>query len=150
MYENCAFTGHRILKKDFDFNLLDKVILNLISGGTKNFYCGMAMGFDIAAAESVLNYKKQYGDVNLIALIPCRNQEENYTKSYKNRYEKILENCSEVRILSPEYYEGCMFARDRLLVDSSDVLVCYLRRKSGGTSYTVNYAKKRGKNIIEL
>ena len=149
MYENCAFTGHRILGKDFDYNLLDKVIFNLIKGGTKNFYCGMAMGFDMAAAESVLQYKKDH-DINLIACIPCNGQESNYSQKNRERYSRILENCTRKIVLSEDYYDGCMFARDRFMVDCCEVLITYQRRKSGGTSYTVNYAKANGKNIIEL
>ena len=149
MYENCAFTGHRILQKDFDYNLLDKVIFNLINGGTKNFYCGMATGFDLAAAESVLQYKKDF-EINLIACIPCLGQEKAYSQKNKERYLKILESCSQTVVLSEEYFEGCMFVRDRYMVDNCNVLVTYQRRKSGGTSYTVNYAKSKGVNIIEL
>ena len=149
MYENCAFAGHRILEKNFDYNLLDKVIYNLIKGGTKNFFCGMAMGFDLAAAESVLQYKKDF-EINLIACIPCLDQEKSYSQKNKERYLNILENCSQKIILSEEYYDGCMFARDRYMVDNCDVLITYQRRKSGGTSYTVNYAKAKGINIIEL
>ena len=149
MYENCAFTGHRILEKDFDYNLLDRVILNLIKGGTKNFFCGMAMGFDLAAAESVLQYKKDY-NINLIACIPCLNQEANFSQKNKERYLKILENCSQKIVLSEEYYDGCMLVRDRYMVDNCNVLVTYQRRKSGGTSYTVNYAKAKGVKLIEL
>lgn len=149
MYENCAFTGHRILEKNFDYNLLDKVILNLIKGGTKNFFCGMAMGFDLAAAESVLQYKKDF-EINLIACIPCLDQEKKYSQKNKERYLKILENCIRKIVLSEEYYDGCMFVRDRYMVDNCNVLVTYQRRKSGGTSYTVNYAKSKDVNIIEL
>ena len=43
-----------------------------------------------------------------------------------------------------------MFERDRYLVDNSDLLVCFLRKNRGGTFYTVNYARKKGKKIIEL
>lgn len=149
MYENCAFTGHRILEKDFDYNLLDRVILNLIKGGTKNFYCGMAMGFDLAAAESVLQYKNAY-DINLIACIPCLGQENGYSKKNRERYQRILENCSQKIVLTEEYYDGCMFVRDRFMVDNCDVLVSYLRHKRGGTSYTVKYAQSKNVNIIEL
>lgn len=149
MYQNCAFTGHRILEKNFDYNLLDKVIFNLIEGGTKKFFCGMATGFDLAAAESVLQYKKEF-EIELIACIPCTGQEKAYSQKNRERYLRILKNCSQTVVLSEEYYEGCMFARDRYLVDNCDILVTYQRRKSGGTSYTVNYARSKGVNIIEL
>ncbi len=150
MYENCAFSGHRILGKDFDYNLLDRVVFNLVAGGTKNFFCGMAMGFDIAAAECVLNLKKDNKSLKLTALIPCPEQYEKYSESYKQRYKRILENCDKKIVISNSYYDGCMFERDRMLVDSCDVLVCYIRRNFGGTFYTVNYAKQKNVSIIGL
>ncbi|MBD5585657.1 MAG: DUF1273 domain-containing protein [Clostridia bacterium] len=150
MYEKCAFTGHRILQKDFDYNLLDKVIFNLVSGGTKTFFCGMAMGFDLTCAESVLNLKKDNKNIELIAVVPCRNQEEKYPEKTRERYRRAIEKCDKIITLSEEYYDGCMFVRDRFLVDNCDVLISYQRRKKGGTSYTVNYAKSKDVNIIEL
>jgi len=146
---NCAFSGHRILSADFDVNLLDRVILNLIKSGVKNFYCGMAVGFDIVAAESVLKYKKDYG-ISLYACLPCENQSERFSEASKTRYERALEGCDGVIILSTEYYNGCMQARNRFLIDNTDVLVCYLRKKTGGTYYTVNYAKEKGLKVIEV
>lgn len=149
-YKKCSFTGHRVLScYDFDAALLDRVILNLIKNGTDTFYCGMARGFDIAAAESVIYYKKEYG-IKLVACLPCPEQAEKFTSLNKERYENVLKNCDEVILLSDEYYNGCMHARDRYLVESCDLLVSFLRKKSGGTFYTVNYAKKLDKKIIEL
>lgn len=147
--KSCAFTGHRTLGKDFDFNLLDRVVLNLIKNGVETFYCGMATGFDTAAAESVINYKKNY-NVKLVACIPCENQTDTFSKSAKERYERILRNCDSQIIFADNYFTGCMQQRDRYLVDNCDVLLCYLRRNSGGTFYTVNYAKKKGVKIIEI
>lgn len=149
MQKKCAFSGHRILESSFDYNLLDKVIYNLILNGTRTFYCGMATGFDLAAAESVLQYKDGYG-VELLACIPCENQADGYSMSNKRRYEDILRRCSGSVVFAPSYFEGCMHLRDRYLVDNCDVLVCYLRRKSGGTFYTVHYAKQKGVSLIEL
>lgn len=133
----------------FDVNLLDRVILDLIKNGTDEFICGMAQGFDLAAAESVLEYKKNY-NLKLIACIPCANQTDTFSENSKKTYEKILGQCDEVITFYPEYVNGCMQQRDRFMVDNSDVLVCYLRKTFGGTFYTVNYAKKQGKKIINL
>ena len=149
MYKNCAFTGHRILDRGFDANLLDRVILNLIKSGAQKFFCGMAKGFDLEAAEIVVKYKKQY-DIRLCACIPCEEQSKYYSAKDKRRYENVLCACDEKIVFSEEYVDGCMQERDRFLVDNSEVLVCYLRKKSGGTFYTVNYAKKINRKIIEL
>lgn len=149
MYKNCAFTGHRALDSRFNRELLDRVILNLIKSGTRNFYCGMAIGFDMQAAEAVLRYKESY-DIKLCACIPCEAQSKYFSAKEKERYEKILCACDEKIVLSTEYTPGCMQERDRFLVDNCDVLVAYLRKKYGGTYYTVSYAEKQNKKIIEL
>lgn len=149
MYLNCSFTGHRILDSRFDEKLLERVILNLIKSGARNFYCGMAMGFDMLSAEIVIRYKKEY-NLKLIACIPCEVQSKYYSAKEKRRYENILCACDEKIVFSLEYNPGCMQERDRFLVDNCDVLLCYLRKKSGGTYYTVNYAKKQDKKIIEI
>lgn len=150
MDNKCAFTGHRVLScYDFDPALLDRVILNLIKNGVEEFYCGMAQGFDLAAAESVLQYKKDY-KIKLIACLPCPEQAESFSQKNKARYQSVLEKCDEKVIISPEYQRGCMHARDRYLVENCGVLVCFLRKHGGGTHYTVNYAKKLNKKIIEL
>lgn len=148
MYLRCSFSGHRKLNgTDFDGELLERVILDLIKTGTKVFYSGMALGFDMIAAECVIKYKNEYG-VKLIACLPCRNQSERFGERNKERYENIIKECDEVVVLSEYYHKGCMFVRNRYLADNCDVLVCFLRNDRGGTSYTVRYAEEKGKNII--
>ena len=51
---------------------------------------------------------------------------------------------------SQAYTAGCMHKRNRHLVDNSSVCVCYLTKDSGGTAYTVRYARKRGLEVINL
>ncbi len=145
----CAFTGHRIIPRNFDCNLLDRVIYNLIINGYGRFLCGMAKGFDQLAAESVINYKRKF-DIELVACIPCESQSGNFSAYTLAKYENILKFCDEKVVLSEEYFSGCMQNRDRYLVDNCDVLVSLLRRNSGGTFYTVNYARSKGIKIIEL
>lgn len=145
----CAFTGHRQQLEELDLKLLDRVVLNLIKGGAEEFLCGMAVGFDLLAAETVLKYRKKY-PVRLVACLPCEGQDRYFDKQSARKYEKILAKCDDKIILSPTYFNGCMQMRDRFLVDNCDVLVSFLRKKSGGTYYTVNYAKRKGAKIIEL
>lgn len=145
----CAFTGHRELV-DLDVALMDRVIKNLIKNGCKRFLCGMAHGFDLAAAESVLALKREFPEVELVACVPCEGQSRYFSVTDRARYDRILQNCSEVVVLARSYYQGCMHVRDRYMVDNCDLVVCYLRKKSGGTYYTVKYAKALDKKVIEL
>ncbi len=150
MKENaCAFSGHRELGDDFDRQLLERVVEGLARRGIKTFYCGMARGFDLAAAETVLKFKARYG-LRLVACVPYDGQAEYFPFSDRERYADILSFCDEKRVFSEGYNRYCMFARDRYMADNSSVLVCYLRKKSGGTYYTLNYAKKLGLKIIEI
>lgn len=146
----CAFTGHRNLTNtDFDELLLERVVENLIKTGTKRFLCGMAVGFDMKAAQAVIALKGKY-DIELVACLPCENQSARYSERNKTLYEEILSQCDEVITLAGGYVSGCMHRRDRYLVDNCDTVVSFLRKNSGGTYYTVNYAKKSSKKIIEL
>ena len=145
----CSFTGHRELV-DLDVALMDRVIKNLIKNGCKRFLCGMAQGFDLTAAESVVEFKRQYPEVELVACVPCEGQSRYFSSTDKARYARVIKNCAEVIVLSDRYYQGCMHLRDRFMVDNSDVVVCYLRKKSGGTYYTVKYANSQNKKVIEL
>lgn len=146
----CAFTGHRNLRNtDFDELLLERLVEDLAKNGTRRFLCGMAVGFDMKAAQTVIGLKEKYG-LELVACLPCENQSARYSEKNKTLYKEILACCDEVITLSGEYDSGCMYRRDRYLVDNCDVLVSFLRKKSGGTYYTVNYAKKNNKKVIEL
>ncbi len=146
----CAFTGHRILSNtDFDELLLKRVIENLIKTGTKKFLCGMAIGFDLKCAQAVVELKEKY-EIKLVGCLPCANQSERFSQNNKRLYKEMISACDEVIVLEPVYVNGCMQRRNRFLVDNCDVLISFLRSKSGGTLYTVNYARRAGKKIIEL
>lgn len=148
--KTCAFTGHRnLVGTDFDELLLRRVVSDLVAGGTTRFLCGMAVGFDMKAAQAVIALKKEK-KIELVACIPCENQAERFSAENKRLYCEILGECDDKIIFSKTYSEGCMHRRDRYLVDNCDVLVSFLRKKSGGTYYTVKYALSAGKKIIEL
>lgn len=146
----CAFTGHRQLSGDFDLCVLERVAEKLVKLGTRRFLFGAAAGFDLISAECILRLKKTYKDITLCACIPFTGQDNYYSCKEKLRYENILKACDEKIVLSDGYYNGCMHMRNRYLVDNSDVLVSYLRQNRGGTYYTVNYARKNNKKIIEI
>lgn len=145
----CAFTGHRDLPEDFDVGYLEKNIENLILNGVTEFVCGMAVGFDLLCAECVLKFKKNY-EVRLVAFVPCEGQDAYFSNRDKLRYGKVLARCDEVKVLAPHYFKGCMQKRDREMVECADVVLCYLRKRTGGTYYTVNYALSSDVRVIKL
>lgn len=145
----CAVTGHRILGKEMTADAAEKAIVELIRGGADTFYVGMALGFDLLCAEVLCDMKEFYS-LKLVACIPCEDQSDRYPLREKKRYERLLRSFDEKIVLHAAYCDGCMFERNRLMVDGCDVLLAYLRKKSGGTYYTVRYAEKKGKKIVYL
>ena len=138
--KTCAFTGHRELENDIDLPYLKECVQGIIDRGYETFLCGMAWGFDLLAAQAVLELKEDNPQIKLIACVPCPGQEKNFPEEEKIKYKEIIEKCDEVRVISKNFYKGCMYARDRYMVDNSALLLAYDRRHEGGTYYTVTYA----------
>lgn len=140
--KTCAFTGHRNLGDDFSVKELDKQIEEVIKKGVEIFYNGMAMGFDLLAAERVLAVKRKFPQIKLIACVPFYGQEKYFSETDKKRYDKILKKADEVMTLSEKYYKGCLHERNRYMAERGDILITYCKEETGGTAYTVKYFKK--------
>ncbi len=139
----CAFTGHRDLSEGISEEKLYTELEKLIQAGVEIFYDGMAMGFDLLAAEQVLKLKQQYPQIKLIACIPCSDQDRYFPPKDKCRYATILKASNEQVCLSDHYYNGCMQKRDRYMAERADVLVAYCRKPTGGTAYTLGYFQRK-------
>lgn len=149
----CCFTGHRNLPTQevgqIRLSLLE-TIESLVQKGVTEFRAGGALGFDTLAALSVLEVKERYPHISLVLILPCKDQDKGWSAANKRRYDEILERADEVKVLSEHYYRGCMYVRNRALVEDSDYCVAFLREKSGGTQMTVTYAQQKRLEIINL
>lgn len=140
--KSCAFTGHRTLYGGFSPRKLKAEIKKLILGGADTFYNGMAMGFDLLAAEKVLELKKKFPHIKLVLCIPCFGQEKQFSEKDKKRYAEIYQKADEKVLHSNHYYNGCMQVRNRYMADRADILMAYCVQEKGGAAYTVKYFKK--------
>ncbi len=147
---DCAFTGHRNFDLYSERNSLARAVESaIVWHGADTFYNGMAKGFDLAAAQTVIEFKKKY-KIKLIACVPFYGQKDTLNACDKKIYEEVLKGCDEIIVLSQEYYPGCMYARNRYMVDNCDMLIAYFRGRKGGTAYTVRYAESCGKEIMYI
>lgn len=161
-YKKCCFTGYRPSKLPFNVYIRDKAyndfenlvtegILKLYNEDCRVFYTGMAMGFDIICAETVLLLKRLYNcEIKLICAIPFKEQPEKYDEHWRKRYFDILAQCDEKVILSDSYNKGCYQKRNEYMVDNSDYVMTWFDGKQGGTKNTVNYAIKQNKFVLNL
>jgi len=148
----CCFTGHREINDNEAelAKMLKQELVLLIDEGFDTFRAGGALGFDMLAADVVLSLKKHYPEIKLEIFVPCLTQNKYYTAEQNRRYLDQI-NAADRRVcFSKEYFRGCMQVRNRGLVDGADICIAYLRKTSGGTAYTVNYAKNNQVKVIEL
>lgn len=151
--KTCCFTGHRFIAKSeypIIYYKLKRVIERLIDKGVIYFYAGGALGFDTIAAEIILYLKTQYPQIKLIMVYPCRDQTVLWMQKDIEKYIKIKSRCDEYVYISEKYTNECMRERNRYLVDKSSYCIYYLENKNSGTSYTVNYALKKGLTVINI
>lgn len=151
--KTCCFTGHRKIPANLRALIaveIEKRIVELIDQGYIIFETGGALGFDTVAAQVVLRVRNRYPYIRLVLVLPCRNQTDGWGEHYRRMYDYILNAADNVIYTSEVYTKGCMYKRNRRLVDDSSVCICWLKRLSGGTMYTVNYAKENGVKIINI
>lgn len=149
----CCFTGHRKLPKKEIFVIkkhLIEILENLINKDVIYFGCGGAIGFDILAGFTVLELKNKYPYINLIMVLPCREQCINWTDSQKESYYELLSNADKVKYLFDSYCDGCMLERNKYMINCSGHCIAYLKQKQGGTFFTVNYAKRCGITVYNV
>ena len=149
----CCFTGHReipLLRRHHIAKVLKQELEKLIEQGVIYFGAGGALGFDTMAAQTVLSLKSKHPEIKLILVLPCHSQADRWSEEDRAVYEEIKLKADKVKYTSIEYTSGCMHKRNRHLVDNSSVCVSYMTKNTGGTAYTVDYARKNRVRVINL
>ncbi len=149
----CCFTGHRKIPPMQSEQIAERLrteLISLIDHGYLYFGAGGALGFDTIAAQTILSLQQSYPQIKLILVLPCKTQTRGWNDYDVAIYEDIKRRCNKVVYTSEDYSKGCMLKRNRHLVDKSSVCICYLTESTGGTAYTVEYARKSGLTIVNL
>ena len=103
------------------------------------------------AAQEVLRVRgERFPHLRLVLVLPYVGQESQWSQRDAAVYRALLRQADEVVYTAKAYTRGCLFLRNRYLVDHSAHCVCYLQRDTGGTAYTVRYARERGLVIHDL
>lgn len=127
------------------------MVMHLYGQGFREFYSGFAEGFDMTAAEVVLQLREQYGDIVLVAAIPFREQPVWFDPQDQLLYRELLGQADRVVMLSEKYYRGCYMRRDEHMVSRASLVIAYWDNvREGGTYYTVRNAVERGRTVINL
>ena len=145
-----CFTGHREVSHPDISTRLDSLLTQLIKMGYRDFRAGGALGFDTEAARAVLRLKNKYPQINLILVLPYPAQAAAWSDKEREEYENIKTRAAKVVYTGEGYTRGCFHKRNRMLVDEAGICVSYLLNPTGGTAYTVGYARKKGIKTINI
>ena len=150
-----CFTGHRQLQEPAVEveQRVTRTVESLIQKGYLYFGAGGARGFDALASEVVLKLKETYPQIHLILVLPFDEQyshERNWTRAEVEQYRALKQRASKVVVLAAGYSSGVYYRRNRHLVDHSSICVAYMTRANSGTSYTVNYARAKRLEVVNI
>lgn len=151
--QTCCFTGHRQIppgEREEITDRLENTVVGLYQKGVRYYGAGGARGFDALAAQTVIRLRESCPGIKLILVLPCLTQTRGWRPQDVTEYERIKAQADKVVYTAQQYTPGCMHRRNRHLVDNSSVCICYLTRDSGGTAYTVGYAKEQGVKVINI
>lgn len=148
-----CFTGHRKIPLQEIKKIekqLDKIIEKLYQKGVIFYGVGGSYGFDMLAERAVIRARNRHNEIKLILVLPCKEQDKYWTEDNKAAFAEIKNQADKIVYLSENYSKGCMHRRNRHLVDFSGYCIAYLNENSGGTAYTVNYARQSDLEIFNL
>ena len=159
----CCFSGHRPQKLPWGWNeadlacirmlnRLEEAIRTEIQNSTHCFYTGMALGTDLWAADILLKLRKEHPEIKLqlIAVLPFKGQASRFPDEWKQRHDRILEQADEVVVLHERSSRSCYMERNRYMVDRSSTLIAVYGGGAGGTKNTIEYAQRRGLQIVTI
>ena len=143
--KSCFFIGHR----EADERLLPRLELTIerliVEENVRYFYVGGYGGFDRIAAAAVKHAKQQYPDITLMLVLPYHPAErptEALAGFDGNYYPDGLEN-------TPRRY--AIVRTNRIMVDTCDWLVCYVRHGASNSRNLLEYAQHRAcKGMIQI
>lgn len=150
-----AFTGHRPnklggyeLPNPTYIKVCQEIEKNLKKLKADKIVSGMALGVDQWAAFIACKLK-----IPFIAAVPFEGQEKKWPQKAQNIYIKLLNQASEIIIVSPGGYSvDKMQTRDEWMVDNCDKLIAVWDGSKSGTGNCVSYAKsvKKAEDIIYI
>lgn len=159
--QTVTFTGYR--SQEIQHLTEDKNLVNVITTevyrtvklfyeqGYNTFLTGGSEGFDLVAANAVLQLKRVNTDIQLVMVAPFIGQEQRYSAVDKMSYRYIWERADATVVLAEAYTDkGQYLRRNDYLVDNSTAMICYYDGLAGNTKYTHDRAQDAGHNSINI
>ena len=146
--KRCCFAGHNETYGDEVKQKIKEIAIKLIEEkGVTEFWVGNYGGFDRCAASAMREVKKEYTQIKLVIVLPYLTKEVNgHREDFYKKYDSIViagmaeKTPARLKIIKANEY----------MVDNCDFLICNVEHSWGGAAKTVEYAKRKGKEIYCL
>lgn len=138
-YKSCFFIGHREADEGVYPRLQQSVERLITEEKVSAFYVGNHGGFDRLAARAVIDAKRQHPNIILMLVLPYHPGErqvdipEGFDGTY---YPEELED-------TPRKF--AIVKANKIMVDTSDWLICYVWHPASNARNLLEYARRREK-----
>lgn len=147
-----SFFGHRYVDSFSEIEQkIEKILSELFQ---RNEMIGLLVGkdgdFDQIVSSSIRRAKKQYGDYycSHVWVLPYPTAELRDNEDAFYEYYDSIEIAS--NITGNTHPKAAFQARNRMMVDRSDLVVFFVEHPKGGAYQTYQYALKQGKEIVNI
>lgn len=142
----CCGFGHRMVYDNIN-DRINSAVLLAVHEGCDVFYTGAMGEFDNLFSTTVRKLRSSYPKIKLICVKPYFSQTLNANRAY---YAALYDDIIIPTELLGIHYKAAIKARNRWMVEHSDIIISYTVRENGGAAEALRYAKKQNKRIIEL
>ena len=146
-----SFFGHRRID---NFSIveqrIDKIVRSLLREKSYvEFLVGRDGEFDQLVSSTIRRCKKEVRNDNSahIWVMPYVTAEYVVNEDSFNEYYDEIEVCEEA---AKVHFKAAHQARNRYMIDRSDMIVFCIQHDNGGAWQSMHYAEKQGKNYINL
>ena len=142
----CRGFGHRNVFENIS-SKLDNAVEEAIAQGCEIFYTGAMGDFDSLFSSAVRSAKKVYPHIKLIGVKPYLTNDINTDKDY---YTALYDDIIIPDELAGIHPKAAIKARNRWMIDNSDIVLVYTVRNFGGAYEAKRYAERNGKRLIKI
>ena len=142
----CCGFGHRNVFENIEDKLYTAV-MNAVGQGCEIFYTGAMGEFDSLFSSAVRKAKKVYPNIKLICVKPYFTNDINTDKDY---YAALYDDIIIPDELAAIHPKAAIKARNRWMIDNSDIVLIYTIRNYGGAYEAKRYAERNGKRLVRI
>ena len=140
----CSGFGHRNVFENIS-SKIDNTVEEAISQGCEIFYTGAMGEFDSLFSSAVRKAKKSYPNIKLICVKPYFTNDINTNGEY---YASLYDDIIIPDEIADVHPKAAIKARNRWIIDNSDIVLIYTVRNYGGAYEAKRFAERNSKRLV--